>query len=126
VSSDVNISSVLLAVIEMDRTKQKKRYQDMTTAELAEATREFDAPGTIDRTRPMTPAERAEERKARHPGGRPQPTMPEYPPADARGNFPAVQSGRVSIAREVIRRRQMTGLSQKGTRGSSGNSSGDT
>lgn len=44
-----------------------KRYEDMNTAELAEATKEYDEPGTIDRTRPMTPA----ERKA-HNSGRPR------------------------------------------------------
>ncbi len=38
---------------------------------------------------------------------------PKFPPADADGNFPAVQTGRVSIAREVIRRREAVGLSQK-------------
>jgi ribosome-binding protein aMBF1 (putative translation factor) len=38
---------------------------------------------------------------------------PEYPAADAEGNFPALQTGRVSIAREVIRRREAAGLSQK-------------
>jgi hypothetical protein len=42
-----------------------KRYQDMNAAELAESTKEYDRPDTIDRTRPMTPAECAEERKAR-------------------------------------------------------------
>jgi hypothetical protein len=52
--------------------KKMKRYQDMTTAELAEATKEYDLPGTMDRTRPMTAAERAEESAARHPGGRPR------------------------------------------------------
>ena len=46
----------------------KKRYQDMTAAELAEATRQYDRPGTIDRTRPMTPAERSADRKARRAG----------------------------------------------------------
>lgn len=40
-------------------------------------------------------------------------TMPDFPAANAQGNFPAVQTGRVSIAREVIRRRQSAGLSQK-------------
>jgi ribosome-binding protein aMBF1 (putative translation factor) len=39
--------------------------------------------------------------------------VPDFPPADREGNFPAVQAGRVSIAREVIRRREATGLSQK-------------
>ena len=39
--------------------------------------------------------------------------MPNFPAADAEGNFPALQSGRVSIAREIIRRRQAVELSQK-------------
>jgi hypothetical protein len=47
---------------------KKKKYQDMTAAELAWATRKYDRPGTIDRTRPMTPAERSEEQKARRAG----------------------------------------------------------
>jgi ribosome-binding protein aMBF1 (putative translation factor) len=38
---------------------------------------------------------------------------PEFPAADAEGNFPALQTGRVSIAREIIRRREGVGLSQK-------------
>jgi ribosome-binding protein aMBF1 (putative translation factor) len=39
--------------------------------------------------------------------------MPEFPARDGEGNFPAVATARVSIAREVIRRRQAAGLSQK-------------
>ena len=39
--------------------------------------------------------------------------MPDFPAADAHGNFPALQTGRVSIAREIIRRRNDVGLSQK-------------
>lgn len=39
--------------------------------------------------------------------------MPDLPAANADGNFPAVQTGRVSFAREVIRRREAIGLSQK-------------
>ena len=42
-----------------------------------------------------------------------RPDMPDYPAADAEGNFPALRSGRVSIAREIIRRRSAVGLSQK-------------
>jgi ribosome-binding protein aMBF1 (putative translation factor) len=38
---------------------------------------------------------------------------PEFPAADADGNFPALQTGRVSIAREIIRRREAVDLSQK-------------
>ena len=37
---------------------------------------------------------------------------PPLPKADARGNFPAVQYVRASIAREIIRRRKALGLSQ--------------
>ncbi|HEY8749194.1 MAG TPA: helix-turn-helix transcriptional regulator [Tepidisphaeraceae bacterium] len=39
--------------------------------------------------------------------------MPDFPTANAEGNFPAVQTGRVSVAREIIRRRNAVGLSQK-------------
>ncbi len=39
--------------------------------------------------------------------------MPEFPGAERDGTFPALQTGRVSIAREVIRRREAVGLSQK-------------
>jgi ribosome-binding protein aMBF1 (putative translation factor) len=45
---------------------------------------------------------------------------PHYPAADADGNFPAVQTGRVSIAREVIRRRETAGISQKGLAAAAG------
>ena len=37
----------------------------MTAAELADATREFDQPFSFERGRPMTRAERAEERRLR-------------------------------------------------------------
>ena len=47
-------------------------------------------------------------------------TIPDYPAPDAEGNFPALQTGRVSIAREVIRRRQSVGLSQKALAASAG------
>jgi ribosome-binding protein aMBF1 (putative translation factor) len=39
--------------------------------------------------------------------------LPDFPTANAGGNFPALQTSRVSIAREVIRRREAVGLSQK-------------
>lgn len=38
---------------------------------------------------------------------------PGFLPSDRDGNFPAINTGRVSIAREVIRRRENVGLSQK-------------
>jgi DNA-binding XRE family transcriptional regulator len=39
-------------------------------------------------------------------------SLPEYPPADADGNRPAVQYARVSIARKIIEKRKAAGLSQ--------------
>lgn len=39
--------------------------------------------------------------------------LPEYPPADARGNRPAVAHARVSIARKIIMARKAAGLSQQ-------------
>jgi hypothetical protein len=43
-----------------------KRYQDMTTAELREATKEFDQEFIADKARPMNAAERARDRQLRH------------------------------------------------------------
>ena len=49
--------------------KPAKPYWEMNTAELAEATKEFDTPSPPGRWRPMTPAERARwERLVRKPG----------------------------------------------------------
>jgi hypothetical protein len=42
-----------------------KKYWQMTKTELAEATKEFDQEFIADKAPPMTPAERAEERRAR-------------------------------------------------------------
>jgi DNA-binding XRE family transcriptional regulator len=39
--------------------------------------------------------------------------LPGFPPAGGSGNFPALATVRVSIAREVIQRREAVGLSQK-------------
>jgi len=67
------LASINFVCIILQMKKRKtKRYQDMNAAELAEATKEYDQPGTIHGTRPMTPAERAEERKARRRAGRPR------------------------------------------------------
>ena len=40
-------------------------------------------------------------------------TLPAYPPADAEGNRPALETVTVSIARTIIRRRKEAGLSQQ-------------
>ena len=50
--------------------KRTKHPEDMTAAELAEATRVFDAPNAYKKARPMTSAERAQERALRR--GRPK------------------------------------------------------
>ncbi len=42
-----------------------------------------------------------------------EPMLPEYPPADAQGNRPAVAYARVSIARKIIEARKAAGLSQE-------------
>lgn len=42
-----------------------------------------------------------------------EPMLPEYPPADADGNRPAVAYARVSIARKIIAARKAAGLSQE-------------
>jgi hypothetical protein len=52
--------------------KPAKRFQDMDAAELAEATKEFDEEFVMDKARPMTPVERAEEHRARRKRGRPR------------------------------------------------------
>jgi hypothetical protein len=48
----------------------QKHPEQMTSAELAEATREYDLPQAWTKSRPMTPAERAQERALRR--GRPK------------------------------------------------------
>ena len=42
-----------------------KHPEDMSAAELAEATKQFNRPYAFEKTRPMTSAERAEERALR-------------------------------------------------------------
>jgi hypothetical protein len=50
----------------MSRTA--KKYWEMNKTELAEATKEFDREFIADKARPMTPAERKEETRARRRG----------------------------------------------------------
>jgi hypothetical protein len=87
----------------MKKTKAK-RYQEMNAAELAEATKEYDEPGTIDLTRSMTPAERAEERKARNPG------RPKIGRGSERINI-TIERGLLAEA-DAIARRQRIGRSE--------------
>ncbi len=50
--------------------RQRKHPEDMSAAELARATKEFDKPFVFEKARPMTRAEHAVERKLRR--GRPK------------------------------------------------------
>src|SRR6266851_5182963 len=50
---------------------RKKPYWEMTTEELEDATRQFDKPLVIRRSRPLTPAEKEQWRAAKRKRGRP-------------------------------------------------------
>jgi hypothetical protein len=52
--------------------RNAKHPEEMTAAELARATREFDKPFAFEKARPMTMAQRVEERKLRRRRGRPK------------------------------------------------------
>jgi hypothetical protein len=49
-----------------------KRYQEMNAAELAATTKEFDEPFVVDKSRPLTAAERDRWRKVKRGRGRPK------------------------------------------------------
>lgn len=52
--------------------KNTKHPEDMSAAELARANRDFDRPFIYESARPMTAAERAQERRLRRGRGRPK------------------------------------------------------
>ena len=56
----------------MKRKKRHKPYDHMTTAELREATKEFDQPFVMDRSRPLTAHQRALHGQAKRRAGRPR------------------------------------------------------
>lgn len=51
---------------------KRKKYQKMTTEELAAATKQFDEPLIAEKARPLTPEEREQWRKAKRKRGRPR------------------------------------------------------
>jgi len=53
-------------------TMKQKPYWEMTRDELAEATKEFDAPLTIDKSRPLNRAERKQWERLKKKLGRPK------------------------------------------------------
>lgn len=56
----------------MNRREPKKRYNQMTARQLAEATAQFDEEMVMDRSRELTPAERSRWQRARRKPGRPK------------------------------------------------------
>jgi hypothetical protein len=54
------------------KKRSQKRFQEMTTAELRRATKEFDREFIADKARPMNNAERARDRQLRRRRGRPR------------------------------------------------------
>ncbi|MGD1277859.1 MAG: hypothetical protein ABR964_11640 [Tepidisphaeraceae bacterium] len=52
--------------------RRTKHPEDMSAAELTEATKQFDEPFIFEKSRPMTAAQRAQERKLRRGRGRPK------------------------------------------------------
>ncbi|MGD0540856.1 MAG: hypothetical protein ABSB33_04985 [Tepidisphaeraceae bacterium] len=54
------------------KKRRQKRFQEMTTAELRQATKEFDREFIADKARPMNAAERARNRQLRRRRGRPR------------------------------------------------------
>lgn len=51
-------------------------------------------------------------KKKKTSDGSPPQAMPVFPPANARGNYPAAETLQVIIARQLIERRQKAGLTQ--------------
>jgi hypothetical protein len=56
----------------MNRRQPKKRYDQMNARELARATAQFDQEMVVDRSRELTPGEKARWRRARRKAGRPK------------------------------------------------------
>ncbi len=52
--------------------KNARHPEEMSAAELAQATRQFDRPFVFEKARPMSAVERAQERKMRRRRGRPK------------------------------------------------------
>jgi hypothetical protein len=51
---------------------KRKPYTGMTTRELAAATKQFDEPNVVDRSRPLTKAERKQWERLKRKPGRPK------------------------------------------------------
>ena len=51
---------------------KKKPYWEMTSAELTEATKQFDEPLVVDKSRPLSPAEREQWKRIKRKRGRPK------------------------------------------------------
>ena len=51
---------------------RQKPYWEMSAAELAKATKQFDEPLVVDQSRPLTPAEREQWKRLKRKRGRPK------------------------------------------------------
>jgi hypothetical protein len=51
---------------------KKKPYWELTSTELAEATKQFDEPFVVNKSRPLSPAEREEWKRIKRKRGRPR------------------------------------------------------
>ena len=51
---------------------KRTTYSEMSSTELAKATRQFDEPDAVDRSRALTPEERKQWRRAKAKRGRPR------------------------------------------------------
>jgi len=51
---------------------KKKPYWEMTSSELAEATKQFDEPLVVDKSRPLNPADRKQWKRIKRRRGRPR------------------------------------------------------
>ena len=77
---------------------KKKPYWEMTPTELAGATKQFDEPFVVDKSRPLSPAEREQWKRIKRKRGRPR-------------NGQGFQRVSVSIERGLLKR--ATALARK-------------
>jgi len=77
---------------------KRKPYWEMTTPELAEATRQFDEPFVVDRSRPLNAEERKQWQRVKRKRGRPK-------------NGQGFQRISVSVERGLLKR--VTALAKK-------------
>src|SRR5439155_12905253 len=86
------------AIAKEAKAMKRKPYWEMTTPELAEATRQFDEPFVVDRSRPLNAEERKQWQRVKRKRGRPK-------------NGQGFQRISVSVERGLLKR--VTALAKK-------------